>query len=140
MANITEYLKPQVEALGENKIEASIAMHREKLSSITEKAAAIIEDNLPDATFKDVITAYDVTRKHLNIIDGRSDNQTVNIFVPPPELAAQYSLADEIKARIIEEAQCQQTNNQSPPQDSEPKEQSSTRRKQKSPAPATVSE
>jgi len=124
MNQITDYIKPELDALGDNKIEASLSLHRKKLSKTSELALDIMTEELPNAKLKDVVTVYDITRKHLNTIDGRSESQTLNIFMPPPELQARYSLAEEIKAQIIETEQCKKSQNKlisTPPKLKSPK-------------------
>ena len=134
MANILEYQQKELDALGENKVEASLNLHRKQLNETSTQALDIIQSSLPDAPLKEVISAYDVTRKHLNIIDGRSDNQTINVFIPPPELQQHYSLADEIKAQIIEDTKCQIIEQPTPP-----KKSPSTKPKKKLPETTTAS-
>lgn len=128
MKSIVDYQKDELDALGEDKITNSLNLHRKKLDKTTDIALDLIASSLPDAPLREVIAAYDVTRKHLNVIDGRSESQTVNIFVPPKELQQHYSLAEEIKAQIIEDTKCQNSN-----------KSVSTKHRLKSPQTATAS-
>ena len=92
MQNIHEIQRKEIEALGDNPIEASMRIHRNKLERTSTDALNLLHKDLSTATVDQRVKIYDTTRKHLNVIDGISGGDTTNnIIIIPGELANDYT-------------------------------------------------
>ncbi len=87
--NITDIQKEEMDKLSEDPkgaIQASLNMHRKKLEKITEMAADKLHESINTATVDQTVKIYDTTRKHLNVLDGRTDTTQASIIVIPQVL------------------------------------------------------
>ena len=86
--NITDIQKKDIEALGDSPVQMAMKIHRDKLEKTSNEALDSIKQDLPHATTGEKVKIYDVTRKHLNIIDGihNDSGQNNNIIIIPGEL------------------------------------------------------
>lgn len=92
----------QLKELGDDPIQKSLNKHRSDLERVSNQSLTQIEHSLPEATVDQAVKVYDVTRKHLNTLDGRADTSQQLIVVIPGELAVHHDLQGEIDQQLKE--------------------------------------
>jgi len=118
MATLSDHLKPKMDELkalakenGTTVVQESLNMHRNKLERVSDMAVDKMEEEVPTASLGDTVKVYDITRKHLNTLDGRQSSEAATIAVIPGELAARFSLDNEINDQLeVESSSVRDTN------------------------------
>ena len=102
---LTDFQQEELDALGDDPVKASLMMHRNALEKTSDRALNQLDSQLETMTPSETIKLHDSTRKHLNIIDGRhQENQQNNFFILPGELAQGITnrLDEELKEQLNE--------------------------------------
>jgi len=101
---ITDNQQAALAELGDNPIQASLNKHRTNLDKTSSKALNKLTEALDTdtATVDQTAKIYDITRKHLNVLDGRSDGTAQNIIIMPSEFTnqTQQAIEGEVLAQL----------------------------------------
>lgn len=100
--NIKELQEKRLAALGEDPVKKSLELHRDKLDKVSNKALESLDEGLEEASVDQAAKVYDITRRHLNTLDGRSETTQQNLIIIPGESAKKYDLSEEIAQQIEE--------------------------------------
>ena len=106
---LTDFQKEELDALGDDKVKASLNLRKESLEKTSDKALKQLDEQLETANITETVKVFDSTNKQINVMNGIQDiTLQIPLFIPG-ELAQHYDLEGEIKQQLKQSHDTKQT-------------------------------
>lgn len=106
---LTDFQKEELDALGDDKVKASLNLRKESLEKTSDKALKQLDEQLETANITETVKVFDSTNKQINVMNGIQDiTLQIPLFIPG-ELAQHYDLEGEIQQQLKQSHDTKQT-------------------------------